>query len=120
MMALLRSLRLAMQTPRDAILLRAFIGDADRRGGRAVYQNIVEAAFKAGLAGATALRGPLSYGQSRRVNYEFIVDAPGNLPVVVEIIDSEDKINSFLPELEKLIGSGPDGPHRQADKGAGD
>jgi uncharacterized protein len=95
-----------MQTPRDAILLRAFIGDADRRGGRAVYQNIVEAAFKAGLAGATALHGPLGYGQSRRVNYEFIVDAPGNLPVVVEIIDSEDKINGFLPEFEKLIGSG--------------
>jgi len=95
-----------METPRDAILLRAYIGDADRLNGRAVYWSIIEAAFRAGLSGATALHGPLGYGQTRRVNYEFIVDAPGNLPVVVEIIDSEEKIEGFLPVLDELIGSG--------------
>jgi uncharacterized protein len=95
-----------METLRDAILLRVFIGDADRAAGHVLYRAIVEEAFKAGLAGATALHGPLSYGHGRRVNFEFIVDAPGNLPIVVEIIDAEDRIQAFLPKLDKLVGSG--------------
>jgi uncharacterized protein len=95
-----------METLRDAILLRIFIGEADRAAGRLLYRAIVEAALDAGLAGATVLDGPLSYGCSRRVNFDFIVDAPGNLPTVVEIIDAEDKIQAFLPKLDKLIGSG--------------
>jgi len=95
-----------METPRDAILLRVFVGEADRTAGRALYRAIVEAALKADLAGATALHGPLSYGHGRRVNSEFNADAPGNLPMVVEIIDVEDKIQAFLPQLDKLIGSG--------------
>lgn len=95
-----------METPRDAILLRVFTGETDRAAGRSLYRAIVEAALKAGLAGATALHGPLSYGHSRRVNSEFNVDAPGNLPMVVEIVDVDDKIQAFLPEVDKLIGSG--------------
>jgi PII-like signaling protein len=95
-----------METPRDAILLRVFIGEADRKAGRALYRVLIEAAYKAGLAGATALHGPLSYGQSRHVNSELSVDAPGNLPMVVEIVDTGAKIEGFLPELEKLVGSG--------------
>ncbi len=95
-----------METPRDAILLRVFMGEADRAHGRALYRAIIEAAFKAGLAGATALHGPLSYGQRRHVNSDFNVDAPGNLPMVVEIIDAEAKIERFLPELDKMIVSG--------------
>jgi PII-like signaling protein len=95
-----------VETPRDAVLLRAFIGGADRENGHAVYRSIIDAAFKAGLSGATALHGPLGYGQTRRLNSEFIVDAPGNLPVVIEIIDSEEKIEGFLTVLDELIGSG--------------
>jgi uncharacterized protein len=95
-----------METPRDAILLRVFIGDADRAAGRPLYSAIVQAALKAGLAGATALHGPLSYGHGRRVNFEFNTDAPGNLPMVVEIVDAEDRIQAFLPQLDELIGSG--------------
>jgi uncharacterized protein len=95
-----------METLRDAVLLRVFIGEVDRTAGRVLYRAIVEAGLKAGLAGATALHGPLSYGHGRRVNFEFNVDAPGNLPVVIEIIDAEDKIQAFLPKLDKLIGSG--------------
>jgi uncharacterized protein len=95
-----------METPRDAILLRVFIGEADRAAGRSLFCAIVEAALKAGLAGATALHGPLSYGHRRHVNFEFNVDAPGNLPTVVEIIDLEDKVQAFLPQLDKLVGSG--------------
>ena len=95
-----------METPRDAILLRVFIGNTDRVAGRALYLSIVEAAFKSGIAGATALSGLLSYGHGRRVNYVFNIDVPGHLPTVVEIIDVEDKIQAFLPQLDKLIGSG--------------
>jgi uncharacterized protein len=95
-----------MHAPRDAVLLRAFIGEADRKNGRAVCRGIVEAAYEAGLSGATVLHGPLGFGQSRRINSEFIVEAPGNLPVVVEIIDDEEKIEAFLAKLPELIGTG--------------
>jgi len=86
-----------METPRDAILLRAYIGDADRLNGRAVYWSIIEAAFRAGLSGATALHGPLGYGQTRRVNYEFIVDAPGNLPWSSKSSIARRKLKAFCP-----------------------
>lgn len=95
-----------MEPARDGVLLRVFIGDADRRGGHSLYRTIVTAAHKAGLAGATALHGPLSYGPSRHVNFEFNVDAPGNLPIVIEIIDRPDKIEAFLPQLDSLMESG--------------
>jgi uncharacterized protein len=95
-----------MQSPRDAILLRAFIGEADRAEGHALYRTIVEAARVAGLDGATVLHGPLSFGSDRRVNSEFSVEAPRNLPIVVEIVDAEERIHAFLPRLDQLIGSG--------------
>src|SRR4249920_4235637 len=94
-----------MEPARDGVLLRAFIGEADRVRGRPLYWAIVEAALKAGLAGATALRGPLSYG-TRQLNFEFSVDAFGNLPMVIEIIDRADKIEVLLPQLTGMIGSG--------------
>ena len=94
-----------METPRDAVL-RVFVGEADRTAGRALHRAIVDAAFKAKLAGATVFHGPLSYGHGDRVNDELNVDAPGNLPTIVEIIDVEDKIDAFLPKLDKMIGSG--------------
>jgi len=95
-----------METPRDAVLLRVFIGEADRAAGRALHRAIVDAAFKAKLAGATVFHGPLSYGHGDRVNDEFNVDAPGNLPAIVEIIDVEEKIDAFLPQLNSMVGSG--------------
>jgi len=95
-----------MQAPRVGVLLRAFVGEADRVGGRSLYAAIVEEARTAGLAGATVLHGPMSFGPARRINSDFNVEAPGNLPVVVEIVDTEDRIQAFLPRLEQLIGSG--------------
>ena len=62
--------------------------------------------IKAKLAGATVFHGPLSYGHGDRINDEFNVDAPGNLPAIVEIIDLEEKIEAFLPQLDTMIGSG--------------
>ncbi len=95
-----------MEAPRDAILLRVFIGESDRAAGRPLHRAIVDAAFKAKLAGATVFQGPLSYGHGDRVNDEFNVDAPGNLPAIVEIIDIEEKIDAFLPKLNAMIGTG--------------
>jgi uncharacterized protein len=95
-----------MESPQEAVLLRAFIGEVDRAEGHALYRTIVEAARTAGLAGATVLHGPLSFGPDRRINSDFIIDAPGNLPMVVEIVDTEDRIHAFLPRLEQLIDSG--------------
>jgi PII-like signaling protein len=71
-----------------------------------LYAAIVDEARVAGLAGATVLRGPMSFGPAGRINADFSVEAPGNLPVVVEIIDTADRIHAFLPRLEQLIGSG--------------
>jgi uncharacterized protein len=95
-----------MEPARDGVLLRVFIGEADRAGGHSLYRTIVDAAFKAGLAGVTVLHGPMGFGQSRYLNNEFIVDSPGNLPIVIEIIDSPEKIEGFLPKLDPLITSG--------------
>jgi PII-like signaling protein len=95
-----------MQAARSGVLLRAFIGEADRATRDTLSCAIFRAAQAAGLAGATILRGPLGFGGSRRVNSEFIVEAPGNLPVVVEIIDTEERIHAFLPQLRQLISSG--------------
>ena len=95
-----------MEAPRDAVLLRVFVGESDRTAGRPVHRAIVEAAFKAKLAGATVFHGPLSYGHGDRINDESNVDAPGNLPTIVEIIDVEEKIEAFLPKLDAMIGSG--------------
>ena len=95
-----------MLPPREAVLLRAFVVAADQVEGHALYRAIVDAAKAAGLAGATVLHGPLSFGPGRRMNDELIVDAPHKLPVVVEIVDEEDRIQGFLPRLEQLIPSG--------------
>lgn len=96
----------SMQAPQVGVLLRAFFGEADRAAGRALYATIVDEARTAGLAGATVLRGPMSFSAARQINRDFNVEAPGNLPVVVEIVDTEDRIRAFLPRLEQLIGSG--------------
>ncbi len=95
-----------MQAPQVGVLLRALLGEADRALGRASYATIVNEARTAGLAGATVFRGPMSLGRARQINGGLNVEAPGNLPVVVEIVDTEDRIRAFLPRLEQLIGSG--------------
>jgi len=95
-----------MTPPEEAVLVRMFIGETDRHRGHPLYRAIVEAARSAGLAGATVLHGPVGYGQTGHIHSELDVDAPGNLPMVVEIIDSEERVQAFLPRLDGLIGSG--------------
>lgn len=96
----------AMQIPRDAILLRMFFGEDDKFERLPLYEAIVLKAREMHLGGATVLRGPMGYGHSSRLHTAKILRLSEDLPVVVEIVDSEAKINEFLPVLDKMITSG--------------
>jgi uncharacterized protein len=91
--------------PRAAMLLRIFIGESDRCGHRPLYEAIVLKARELHLAGATVLRGPMGFGHSSRLHTAKILRLSGDLPFVIEIVDSEEKIAAFLPVLEPMIGS---------------
>lgn len=95
-----------MQVPRQAQLLRIFIGEAARNDGKPLYEAIVLKARELHLAGATVLRGGLGYGHSSHLQTAKILRLSDDLPLVVEIVDSEDKIRAFLPVLDGMIGSG--------------
>ena len=95
-----------MQIPKDAVLLRIFIGEDDKAGHLPLYEAIVLKARDARLAGATVLRGPVGFGRSSRLHTTKILRLSQDLPIVIEIVDAEDRIDAFLPELEKLMGSG--------------
>jgi PII-like signaling protein len=94
-----------MQIPEKASLLRIFIGEDDRADGKPLYEAIVLRAREAHLAGATVLRGPLGFGRSSRLHTAKILRLSGDLPVVIEIVDTEEKIKAFLPALETLTQS---------------
>lgn len=95
-----------MRLPREAKLLRIFVGEGDKYKGRPLYEAIVEDARRRGLAGATVLRGPLGYGASSRIHTAKILRLSEDLPMVIEIVDEEDKINAFLPDLDEMISEG--------------
>ena len=95
-----------MQVPRDAILLRIFFGEADRFERRPLYEAIVLKAREMKLAGATVLRGHIGFGHSSRIHTSKILRLSGDLPVVVEIVDSQERIDSFLPVLDGMMSSG--------------
>jgi PII-like signaling protein len=95
-----------MRLPREAKLLRIFVGESDKYQGRPLYEAIVEEARRRGLAGATVLHGTLGYGAHSRIHTAKILRLSEELPMVVEIVDEADKINEFLPDLDKMIGEG--------------
>jgi len=95
-----------MDVPRDAVLLRIFIGEADKCGGKPLYEAIVMKARELHLAGATVLRGPMGFGPSSRIHTAKILRLSEDLPFVIEIVDAEEKINAFLPVLDQMMGSG--------------
>jgi len=95
-----------MQIPRDAVLLRIFIGESDRCNGRPLYEAIVLKAREMHVAGATVLRAPMGYGRSSRLHTTKILRLSEDLPIVIEIVDSQDKIDELLPVLDGMIGSG--------------
>jgi|SRR6266404_2848689 PII-like signaling protein len=95
-----------MQVPRNAVLLRIFVGEDDRFEHRPLYEAVVLKAREQHLAGATVLRGPMGFGHSSRLHTAKILRLSEDLPFVIEIVDSEEQINAFLPLLDKMMGSG--------------
>ncbi len=95
-----------MQAPADALLLRIFIGEDDRYEGRPLYEAIVLRAREMRMAGATVLRGPMGFGRSSRLHTAKILRLSEDLPVVVEIVDRQDRIEALLPALDMMMTSG--------------
>ena len=95
-----------MQLPKDAVLLRIFIGEDDKAGHKPLYEAIVLAAREQGLAGATVMRGPIGFGHSSHLHTAKILRLSQDLPIVIEIVDTADKIDAFVPGLQSLMGSG--------------
>jgi hypothetical protein len=95
-----------MQIPHEAVLLRVFIGESDRWEHKPLYEAIVLKAREMHLAGATVLRGPMGFGKSSRLHTAKILRLSADLPLVIELVDSEEKIQSFLPVLDHMMGGG--------------
>lgn len=97
-----------MQVPENGALLRIFIGESDREPatGRPLYEAIVLRAREAHLAGATVLRGPMGFGRHSRVHAAKLLELSTDLPIVIEIVDAEEKITAFLPVVDGLVGEG--------------
>jgi PII-like signaling protein len=95
-----------MQIPKDAALLRVFIGESDRYQGHPLYEAIVTKAREMHMGGATVLRGPMGYGRTSRLHSAKVLRLSEDLPIVVEIVDSQEKIDEFLPVLDGMIASG--------------
>ena len=95
-----------MEIPQDAMLLRIFLNEAEKWHHQPLYEAIVLKAREMHLGGATVLRGPMGYGKSSRLHTAKILDLSMNLPLVIEIVDSEASINAFLPILDGMITGG--------------
>jgi uncharacterized protein len=95
-----------MTVERDALLLRIFIGEDAKFKGRPLYEAIVLKARELHLAGATVLRGPLGYGHSSKLHSTKILRLSEDLPLIIEIVDNEEKIRAFLPSLEQMMSGG--------------
>lgn len=95
-----------MRIPREAVLLRIFLGEGDRHGRQPLYQAIVLKAREMQLAGATVLRGAMGFGHSSRLHSAKILRLSEDLPLVIEIVDAEEKIREFLPVLDGMMVSG--------------
>ncbi|MBI2185859.1 MAG: DUF190 domain-containing protein [Acidobacteria bacterium] len=97
-----------MKVPENGVLLRIFIGESDREPGRdrPLFEAIVRRAREAHLAGATVLRGPMGFGRHSRMHAAKLLELSTDLPIVIEIVDAEDKIEAFLPTVDELVTEG--------------
>jgi len=95
-----------MNLPEDAQLLRIFIGEDDKHDGRPLHEVIVEKARKAGIAGSTVLRGLLGYGAHSRIHTSKVLRLSQDLPIVIEIVDTKEKVEEFLPTLDAIMDEG--------------
>jgi PII-like signaling protein len=96
---------IVMSLPEESTLLRVFIGEADEVDGRPLYEAIVTKAREFQMAGATVLRGPLGFGRSSLLHTAKILRLSQDLPVVIEIVDAEERISAFISEIMVLTKS---------------
>ena len=92
-----------MENTTTAKLLRIFIGESDKINGEPLFEAIVYAAKKQGLAGATVLKGMMGFGANSRVHTAKLLEISSDLPLVIEISDTEDKIGAFIEQVEKMF-----------------
>ena len=95
-----------MTLPAEGKLLRIFVGESDRWEGRPLYEAIVLEARKRGLAGATVLKGFMGFGAHSRIHTAKLLELSQDLPIIVEIVDAPEKIEAFMPDLERMVGDG--------------
>jgi hypothetical protein len=95
-----------MKIQGESLLMRIFVGEEDKVDGKLVYKKIVEILRENDIAGATVLRGIMGYGASSRIHEASILSLSTDLPIVIEAVDREDKINKVLPKIEELIKGG--------------
>lgn len=101
-----RTPEVTMKIEGPAVQLRIFIGESDRWKGKPLYEAIVLRAREAGLAGATVLRGLEGFGANSRIHTARILRLSEDLPIVIEVVDREDRIQQFLPALEEMVTEG--------------
>jgi uncharacterized protein len=95
-----------MSLPSKGKLLRIFIGESDHWEGRPLYEAIVLEAKKRGLAGATVIKGFMGFGAASRIHTAKLLELSEDLPIVIEIVDAPDKIEAFIPEVDRMMGDG--------------
>jgi hypothetical protein len=95
-----------MKIPADGKLLRIFIGEADKWNGKPLYEEIILLAKKNGLAGATAIKGFMGFGCKSHMHTANLLRLSEDLQIIIEIVDSEEKINQFLPQLDEMVKEG--------------
>ncbi|MFQ5430170.1 MAG: DUF190 domain-containing protein [Phycisphaerae bacterium] len=95
-----------MRIPESGYLLRVFLGESDRWHGKPLYEAIVMKARELHLAGATVLRGPMGFGANSRLHTAKILRLSEDLPMVIEIVDSREKIDTLLPHIEEMVQEG--------------
>lgn len=95
-----------MKIPEAGKLLRIFIGEQDKWHHEPLYQAIVNLARKEGLAGATAIKGFLGFGRNSRIHTAKLLRLSEDLPIIIEIVDSEENIQKFMPHLDEMVKEG--------------
>ena len=95
-----------MKLPREALLLRIFFGEEDKTGGKPLYEEIVLKARDMGMAGATVIHGFMGFGAASRIHTSKLLRLSEDLPVIVELVDREERIRAFLPHLDSMMQSG--------------
>src|SRR5260221_8643050 len=98
--------RCIMKLDGEGSLLRIYLGELDKWHHQPLYEAIVLKARESGLAGATVLRGPMGFGANSHLHTAKILRLSEDLPILIEIVDKEEKINAILPELDKIMGDG--------------